>query len=68
MNNTPMFKVGDKVRLTKLIKYRFGHTLLKGTIMEIMEANKDGSYICKRPNSDSVVAYALLSHQIKHCA
>lgn len=69
MNNTNkcIFHKGDKVRIAKPLRYRFGFALSRGAVMEVVEDSRDGVILCKRENSDSPICYSLLTHQVEPC-
>ena len=58
------FKVGDKVKVLKNIKYRFGITLFKDSILKVISVNSDNTITCKGSPTD-VVCYSLLAHNVR---
>lgn len=58
------FKVGDKVKVLKNIKYSFGLVLFKDSILKVISVNSDNTITCKGSPTD-VVCYSLLAHNVK---
>lgn len=58
------FKVGDKVKVLKNIKYSFGLVLFKDSILKVISVNSDNTITCKGSPTD-VVCYNLLVHNVK---
>lgn len=63
-NKEMNFKVGDKVKVLKNIKYSFGIKLFKDSILKVISVNNDNSITCKASDTD-VVCYNLLAHNVK---
>lgn len=58
------YKVGDKVRVTKDLRFAHGAVLKAGAVMSVVGCRDDGIYDC-RADDVACCVYQVMTHQIE---